>query len=112
MPPLDLTAIPADPQPDSPLFKLPAEIRLHIFELVLGHKMIHLDIIDARDGDCDGVRVPVAGTNLQRSICTLKKTKPGSWRHKCWDIEPVIAQDTGSLFSNDLLSLPRACRRL
>ncbi|PNS16915.1 E3 ubiquitin-protein ligase ubr1 [Sphaceloma murrayae] len=97
-PRLDLNG--AHEQIQSPLFRLPPEIRHQIFEELLGHQTIH---VDTRDPSGFSNRSTGRDGSIRGRPCT-HMLRRGVWRHPCWDT--VSVDDKG------LLPLLLSCRRL
>jgi hypothetical protein len=90
-------------QPQSPLFKLPYELRLQIYELVLGSedgKVLHIiedrgRLSHIRCYHIGGVSGDIEKTGWERDCCNpWRDPPPGLGRHK------------------NLLALPKTCRRM
>ncbi|EOD44975.1 hypothetical protein UCRNP2_8330 [Neofusicoccum parvum UCRNP2] len=118
-------ARPLDPQPASPLFRLPAELRLRIFHEVLGGNVLHLLLKPRRvghvvcnDGDGDAGRRCIATSMESREHVFFDGyTTRSKTIHKTYDPDSCADRKAFAIAGHSLpqstlsISLLLSCRR-
>ena len=105
------TPVPYNDQDQSPIFsKLPFELRSAVYELVLGHRLIHLGRTNTLEADRGPNNELIGPDVVYRRYFCRAENDVDSWNHPCW--YPTGNRRRPKDPEEKLLALLQVCRRM